>query len=126
MPRHCPVPVNSFWEDHDPWLVPASPTPTPRALLTPLTWALSGAFVSPSYAVDASEVSDLHVISYEPERDLNSLILSCCQYSVEQGAKALQDVDLDKLQRQLISRFLQGKPKLTLKVGRAGGLGSHR
>nr|XP_055971345.1 E3 ubiquitin-protein ligase RNF213 [Sorex fumeus] len=68
-----------------------------------------------SYTVDASEVSDLHVISYELERDLHPLILSCCQYSVEQGAEALLDVDLDKLQRQLLTRFLQGKPRVTLK-----------
>lgn len=73
---------------------------------------------SNSYSVDASEIADLHVISYEVERDLTPLILSNCQYRVEQverGAENLQEFDLEKIQRQLASRFLQGKPRLSLK-----------
>lgn len=72
--------------------------------------------VSLSYSVDASEVTDLHVISYEVERDLMPLILSNCQYQVEQGQETLQEFDLEKVERQVTSRFLQGKPRLTLKV----------
>ncbi|XP_045155456.1 E3 ubiquitin-protein ligase RNF213-like [Echinops telfairi] len=68
-----------------------------------------------SYSIDASEVTELHVISYETERDLVPLILSNCQYRVEQGGEALQEFDLEKIQRQVMSRFLQGKPRLTLK-----------
>ncbi|XP_053516781.1 E3 ubiquitin-protein ligase RNF213 [Artibeus jamaicensis] len=68
-----------------------------------------------NYSVDASEVTDLHVISYEVERDLTPLILSNCQYQVEQGGESLQEFDLEKIQRQLTSRFLQGKPRLTLR-----------
>uniref|UniRef100_A0A673V8K9 E3 ubiquitin-protein ligase RNF213 n=1 Tax=Suricata suricatta TaxID=37032 RepID=A0A673V8K9_SURSU len=68
-----------------------------------------------NYTVDASEVTDLHVISYEVERDLVPLILSNCQYRVEQGRETLQEFDLEKIQRQVASRFLQGKPRLTLK-----------
>lgn len=72
--------------------------------------------VSLSYSVDASEVTDLHVISYEVERDLMPLILSNCQYQMEQGRETLQEFDLEKVERQVTSRFLQGKPRLTLKV----------
>ncbi|XP_066090745.1 E3 ubiquitin-protein ligase RNF213 [Saccopteryx bilineata] len=68
-----------------------------------------------SYSVDASEIADLHVISYEVERDLTPLILSNCQYKVEEGGENLQEFDLETIQRQVTSRFLQGKPKLTLK-----------
>ncbi|XP_073901038.1 E3 ubiquitin-protein ligase RNF213 isoform X4 [Castor canadensis] len=68
-----------------------------------------------SYSVDASEVTDLHVISYEVERDLSPLILSNCQYQVEQGRETSQEFDLEKIQRQISGRFLQGKPRLTLK-----------
>nr|XP_034493275.1 E3 ubiquitin-protein ligase RNF213 [Marmota flaviventris] len=68
-----------------------------------------------SYSVDASEVTDLHVVSYEVERDLIPLILSNCQYQVEQGGKTSQEFDLEKIQQQISSRFLQGKPLLTLK-----------
>lgn len=72
--------------------------------------------LSLSYSVDISEVADLHVISYEVERDLNPLILSNCQYQVQQGGETSQEFDLEKIQRQISSRFLQGKPRLTLKV----------
>ncbi|XP_035293735.1 E3 ubiquitin-protein ligase RNF213 isoform X3 [Cricetulus griseus] len=68
-----------------------------------------------SYSVDTSEVADVHVISYEVERDLTPLILSNCQYQVQQGGETSQEFDLEKIQRQISSRFLQGKPRLTLK-----------
>uniref|UniRef100_UPI0040389A17 E3 ubiquitin-protein ligase RNF213-like n=1 Tax=Callospermophilus lateralis TaxID=76772 RepID=UPI0040389A17 len=68
-----------------------------------------------SYSVDASDVTDLHVVSYEVERDLMPLILSNCQYEVEQGGETSQEFDLEKIQRQISSHFLQGKPRLTLK-----------
>lgn len=66
--------------------------------------------------MDASEVADVHVVSYEPERDLMPLVLSNCQYHVEQGGETSQEFDLEKIQRQIVSRFLQGKPRLTLKA----------
>ncbi|CAH6776517.1 Rnf213 [Phodopus roborovskii] len=68
-----------------------------------------------SFSVDTSEVADVHVISYEVERDLTPLILSNCQYQVQQGGETSQEFDLEKIQRQISSRFLQGKPRLTLK-----------
>lgn len=68
-----------------------------------------------SYSVDTSEVADVHVISYEVDRDLTPLILSNCQYQVQQGGETSQEFDLEKIQRQISSRFLQGKPRLTLK-----------
>ncbi|NWZ67491.1 RN213 ligase, partial [Acrocephalus arundinaceus] len=66
------------------------------------------------YLISPSEVADLHVISYEVERDLIPLILSNCQYSMEKGGETLQDFDLERIQQQMISRFLQGKPLITL------------
>ncbi|NWI27850.1 RN213 ligase, partial [Sula dactylatra] len=66
------------------------------------------------YVISPSEVADLHVISYEVERDLIPLILSNCQYSMEKGGETLQDFDLERIQQQVISKFLQGKPLITL------------
>ncbi|NWR06355.1 RN213 ligase, partial [Paradoxornis webbianus] len=66
------------------------------------------------YRISPSEVADLHVISYEVERDLIPLILSNCQYSMEKGGETLQDFDLERIQQQVISKFLQGKPLITL------------
>ncbi|KAM6119107.1 E3 ubiquitin-protein ligase RNF213 [Phoenicopterus ruber ruber] len=66
------------------------------------------------YLISPSEVADLHLISYEVERDLIPLILSNCQYSMEKGGETLQDFDLKRIQQQVISKFLQGKPLITL------------
>ncbi|NWU89930.1 RN213 ligase, partial [Upupa epops] len=66
------------------------------------------------YLVTPSEVADLHLISYEVERDLIPLILSNCQYSVEKGGEMLQDFDLQRIQQQIVSKFLQGKPLISL------------
>lgn len=60
------------------------------------------------------------MISYEVERDLVPLILSNCQYSVEKGGETLQEFNLEKIQQQVTSRFLQGKPLITLVVRRMG------
>ncbi|XP_060127041.1 E3 ubiquitin-protein ligase RNF213-like [Zootoca vivipara] len=67
------------------------------------------------YSVSPAEVTDLHVIAYDVERDLIPLILSNCQYSMKKGGEALQEFDLEKIEQQLASRFLQGKPLITLK-----------
>ncbi|NXU35912.1 RN213 ligase, partial [Drymodes brunneopygia] len=66
------------------------------------------------YLISPSEVADLHLISYEVERDLIPLILSNCQYSMEKGGETLQDFDLERIQQQVISKLLQGKPLITL------------
>lgn len=62
------------------------------------------------------DLTDLHVIRYELERDLMPLILSNTQYSIERGQETLPEYDLAKIQQQLISRFLLGKPLITLNV----------
>lgn len=79
-----------------------------------------GPFAPCRYLVSPSEVADLHLISYEVERDLIPLILANCQYSMEKGGETLQDFDLERIQQQVISKFLQGKPLITLTVGGAG------
>ncbi|NXQ68472.1 RN213 ligase, partial [Quiscalus mexicanus] len=66
------------------------------------------------YQVSPLEVASLHLISYEVERDLIPLILSNCQYSMEKGGETLQDFDLERIQQQVISKFLQGKPLIRL------------
>ncbi|XP_063296797.1 E3 ubiquitin-protein ligase RNF213-like [Pelobates fuscus] len=65
------------------------------------------------YSVNASDVMDLHVISYDMERDLMPIILSNCQYSMQSGQGTTQEFDLCKIQRQIAGRFLQGKPLIT-------------
>ncbi|XP_018410445.1 PREDICTED: E3 ubiquitin-protein ligase RNF213-like [Nanorana parkeri] len=70
--------------------------------------------IEPNYSIKASEVMDLHVISYELEKDLVPIILSNCQYSLESGKETLQEFDFPKIQNQLTTRLLQGKPLITM------------
>ncbi|KAI4872372.1 hypothetical protein NFI96_033639 [Prochilodus magdalenae] len=67
-----------------------------------------------SYTVSLAEVSELHMIRYEVERDLLPLVLANCQYSMERGRETLSEYDLPKIQQQILNRFLQGKPHITL------------
>ncbi|XP_070836494.1 E3 ubiquitin-protein ligase rnf213-alpha [Chaetodon trifascialis] len=67
-----------------------------------------------SYKVSPADLTDLHVIRYELERDLMPLVLSNTQYSIEKGQETLHEYDLPKIQQQIVSRFLLGKPLITL------------
>ncbi|XP_077330445.1 E3 ubiquitin-protein ligase RNF213-like isoform X2 [Lithobates pipiens] len=70
--------------------------------------------IEQKYSIKASEVMDLHVISYELEKDLVPIILSNCQYSLESGKETLQEFDFPKIQHQLTTRLFQGKPLITM------------
>ncbi|MEQ2214151.1 hypothetical protein XENOCAPTIV_013477, partial [Xenoophorus captivus] len=67
-----------------------------------------------SYKVSPADLTDLHVIRYELERDLMPLVLSNTQYSIEKGQETLYEYDLPKIQQQIISHFLLGKPLITV------------
>eukprot|EP00064_Thunnus_orientalis_P007838 superscaffoldBa00000892_g7860 len=65
---------------------------------------------SSSYRVSVAELTEQHVISYEVEKDLLPLVLSNCQYSLEHGHETISQYDLPRIQQQILTRFLQGKP----------------
>ncbi|XP_019896923.2 E3 ubiquitin-protein ligase rnf213-alpha isoform X2 [Esox lucius] len=67
-----------------------------------------------SFKVSPVDLTDLHVIQYDLERDVLPLILSNCQYSMKQGKETVSEYDLFKIQQQILSRFIQGKPLITL------------
>ncbi|XP_030005629.1 E3 ubiquitin-protein ligase rnf213-alpha-like [Sphaeramia orbicularis] len=66
-----------------------------------------------SYKVSAADLVDLHVIRYEVDRDLMPLILSNTQYSIENGKEIQPEYDLPKIQQQILSHFLLGKPLIS-------------
>lgn len=63
-----------------------------------------------------ADLTELHVIRYELDRDLMPLVLSNTQYSIEKGQETLHEYDFPKIQQQIVSRFLLGKPLITLNV----------
>ncbi|XP_073505879.1 E3 ubiquitin-protein ligase RNF213 isoform X2 [Phyllobates terribilis] len=66
------------------------------------------------YSIKSSDVTSLHVINYEMEKDFVPIILSNCHYTLESGKETLQEFDLPKIQQQIGSRFFQGKPLITM------------
>ncbi|XP_077411767.1 E3 ubiquitin-protein ligase rnf213-alpha-like isoform X2 [Vanacampus margaritifer] len=68
-----------------------------------------------SYEVSPVDLTDLHVIHYELERDLMPLVLANTQYSVERGQETIREYDLPRIQKQIFTRFLLGRPIIHLK-----------
>ena len=66
--------------------------------------------------VSSASVTMSHLIAYDPERDLLPLILAHCNYSLEVGQETLVHYDWAALERQLIDRFLRGRPFVEFKV----------
>uniref|UniRef100_A0A3Q4NC06 Ring finger protein 213 n=1 Tax=Neolamprologus brichardi TaxID=32507 RepID=A0A3Q4NC06_NEOBR len=60
-----------------------------------------------------SELMEHHVICYDVEKDLFPLVLSNCQYSLERGHETISEYDLPRIQQQILTHFLQGKPLIT-------------
>ncbi|XP_061703162.1 E3 ubiquitin-protein ligase rnf213-alpha isoform X2 [Syngnathoides biaculeatus] len=67
-----------------------------------------------SYEVSPVDLTDLHVIHYELERDLMPLVLGNTQYSIQRGQETLHEYDLPRIQKQIVSRFILGKPIIHL------------
>ncbi|XP_072245329.1 E3 ubiquitin-protein ligase rnf213-alpha-like [Leuresthes tenuis] len=66
-----------------------------------------------SYKVSLEELTDQHVICYDVEKDLLPLVLSNCQYSLERGHETISQYDLPRIQQQILTHLLQGKPLIT-------------
>ncbi|XP_028841461.1 LOW QUALITY PROTEIN: E3 ubiquitin-protein ligase rnf213-alpha-like [Denticeps clupeoides] len=64
-----------------------------------------------SYSVSPVDLTELHVIRFDL---VLPLVLSHCQYNMESGRETRPEYDLPKIQQQLITHFLQGKPLITL------------
>ncbi|XP_008284914.1 E3 ubiquitin-protein ligase RNF213-like [Stegastes partitus] len=80
------------------------------------TWNLLRVSVTSSkcnYKVSVAELMEPHVICYDVEKDLLPLVLSNCQYSLERGHEMISQYDLPRIQQQILTRFLQGKPLIT-------------
>lgn len=69
-----------------------------------------------SYRMSVAELTEEHVIRYDMEKDLLPLVLSNCQYSLERGHETISQFDLPRIQQQILTRFLQGKPLITRTV----------
>ncbi|XP_022783821.1 E3 ubiquitin-protein ligase rnf213-alpha-like [Stylophora pistillata] len=65
--------------------------------------------------IQVQDVSRSHLISYDTERDLLPVILAQCNYSLEVGRGTLVQYNWEALERQLIDRFIRGRPLIDFK-----------
>ncbi|KAI8522257.1 hypothetical protein Bbelb_020110 [Branchiostoma belcheri] len=63
-----------------------------------------------SRSVLLSDVNTAHVVCCHPDQDLLPLVLSHCCYSLAVGEGSRVEYDLPALERQLVERFVSGKP----------------
>ncbi|XP_019630693.1 PREDICTED: E3 ubiquitin-protein ligase rnf213-alpha-like [Branchiostoma belcheri] len=68
--------------------------------------------LSTSRSVLLSNVNTAHVVCCHPEQDLLPLVLSHCCYSLAVGEGTRVEYDLPTLERQLVERFVLGKPRI--------------
>ena len=66
--------------------------------------------------IQLQDVTRSHLISYDTERDLLPLVLAQCNYSLEVGRGTLVQYNWEALERQLIDRFIRGRPLIDFKV----------
>ncbi|XP_027055365.1 E3 ubiquitin-protein ligase RNF213-like isoform X2 [Pocillopora damicornis] len=65
--------------------------------------------------IQLQDVTRSHLISYDTERDLLPLVLAQCNYSLEVGRGTLVQYNWEALERQLIDRFIRGRPLIDFK-----------
>ena len=62
------------------------------------------------------EITSTQLISYDLEKNLIPLVLSHCNYSLEVGKGCDISYDFAGIERQLVDRFLTGKPQIQFEV----------
>ncbi|KAK2835329.1 hypothetical protein Q5P01_015813 [Channa striata] len=65
---------------------------------------------SSGFKVSVADLTEQHVICYDLDKDLLPLVLSNCQYTLERGQETISQYDLPRIQHQILTRLLQGKP----------------
>ncbi|CAH3041024.1 unnamed protein product, partial [Porites evermanni] len=66
--------------------------------------------------VPLSEVSPSQLIAYDHERDLLPVMLANCSYSLEMGRETQLQYNWETLEKQIIDRFIRGRPEVNFDV----------
>lgn len=66
--------------------------------------------------ISIDEVTTAHLIAYDVERDLMPLVFSHCDYSLAVGEGEKSSYNFQALERQIVDRFIAGKPLVAMKV----------
>ena len=68
-------------------------------------------FSSPE--IPLSNVSKAHLVAYDPDKDFLPMIFAHCDYSLKVGEGTTIDFNWKCLERQVVDRFIRGRPRLT-------------
>ena len=66
--------------------------------------------------MSTDDVTLAHLVAYDVERDLMPLVLAHCDYSLAVGERTEISYNLPALEKQIIDRFVAGRPHIDMKV----------
>lgn len=66
--------------------------------------------------IPLSEVSMSQLIAYDSEKDLLPVMLANCSYSLEVGKETQLLYNWETLEKQIIDRFIRGRPLVRFEV----------
>ena len=66
--------------------------------------------------IPLSEVSTSQLIAYDSEKDLLPVMLANCSYSLEVGKETQLQYSWETLEKQVIDRFIRGRPLVDFQV----------
>jgi hypothetical protein len=67
-------------------------------------------------SVGLFDASNVHMVSFSQERDLEPIILANCNYSLEPGKGTNIEYDFNTMEKQIEERFIHGRPRLNYEV----------
>ena len=63
--------------------------------------------------IPLANITKAHLVAYDPDKDILPMILANCDYSLRIGEGTMLEFNWKCLERQLVDRFIRGKPRLT-------------
>ena len=66
--------------------------------------------------IPLSEVSMSQLVAYDSEKDLLPVMLANCSYSLEVGKETQLQYNWETLEKQIIDRFIRGRPLVRFEV----------
>ena len=63
--------------------------------------------------IPLANITKAHLVAYDPDKDFLPMILANCDYSLKIGEGTIVEFNWKCLERQLVDRFIRGRPRLT-------------
>ena len=87
------------------------------------TWRLSAVLICINHLslyifisspeIPLANITKAHLVAYDSDKDILPMILANCDYSLRIGEGTMLEFNWKCLERQLVDRFIRGKPRLT-------------